>query len=268
MIQIILGLIIVAMGVFIFYKYPFKADIKQLTIGALLIVVAVVLNRISFMVPFLGFPSLEISLESIPLMLAGLVLAPTYGFMVGVIADGIGVLITGASGFPFLGFTINSILYVLIPCFSKMYIEGRNPNTINKVLKVVMCLLVVVASVYVLQIDTVTISKEVINVSFIQKVCIIALMVIVVTVLFITMFYIGGNLNEIQMGNFNIIVISVLLMELVVNFVLTPIWLQSMYSIPFWASFFVRVLRACVMIPVKIAIAYPLYNAIYQRASN
>ena len=70
MIQIILGVIIVSIGIFIFYKYPMKSDVRQMTLGALFVILAIILKRLAVMVPFLGFPSLKITLEVLPLIVA------------------------------------------------------------------------------------------------------------------------------------------------------------------------------------------------------
>ena len=72
MIQIILGVIIVSIGIFVFYKYPMKSDVRQMTLGALFVILAIILKRLAVMVPFLGFPSLKITLEVLPLIVAGL----------------------------------------------------------------------------------------------------------------------------------------------------------------------------------------------------
>ena len=76
MIQIILGVIIVSIGIFVFYKYPMKSDVRQVTLGALFVILAIILKRLAVMVPFLGFPSLKITLEVLPLIVAGLTLQP------------------------------------------------------------------------------------------------------------------------------------------------------------------------------------------------
>ena len=76
MIQIILGVIIVSIGIFVFYKYPMKSDVRQMTLGALFVILAIILKRLAVMVPFLGFPSLKITLEVLPLIVAGLTLQP------------------------------------------------------------------------------------------------------------------------------------------------------------------------------------------------
>ena len=44
MIQIILGVIIVSIGIFVFYKYPMKSDVRQMTLGALFVILAIILK--------------------------------------------------------------------------------------------------------------------------------------------------------------------------------------------------------------------------------
>ena len=65
MIQIILGVVIVSIGIFVFYKYPMKSDVRQMTLGALFVILAIILKRLAVMVPFLGFPSLKIYIRGI-----------------------------------------------------------------------------------------------------------------------------------------------------------------------------------------------------------
>ena len=47
MIQIICGIILVLIGIFVFWKFPIKSDTKSLTLAALFIVLAAILQRLS-----------------------------------------------------------------------------------------------------------------------------------------------------------------------------------------------------------------------------
>ena len=120
MIQIILGVIIVSIGIFVFYKYPMKSDVRQMTLGALFVILAIILKRLAVMVPFLGFPSLKITLEVLPLIVAGSTLQPGYCFIVAIATDFLGLVLANAGGFPFLGFTLNAVLQTEIPCLYLM----------------------------------------------------------------------------------------------------------------------------------------------------
>ena len=128
MIQIILGVIIVSIGIFVFYKYPMKSDVRQMTLGALFVILAIILKRLAVMVPFLGFPSLKITLEVLPLIVAGLTLQPGYCFIVSIATDFLGLVLANAGGFPFLGFTLNAVLQTEIPCLLKIYLNEKNED--------------------------------------------------------------------------------------------------------------------------------------------
>ncbi|MFR2768908.1 MAG: folate family ECF transporter S component [Thomasclavelia sp.] len=112
MIQIICGVLLVLIGIFVFWKYPIKSDTKSLTLAALLVILAVVLKRFSIMIPLFGFESLKISVEVIPMLLAGVLLAPGYCFIIGLAVDWVGLIIAPTS-FPFLGFTLSAVLQTL-----------------------------------------------------------------------------------------------------------------------------------------------------------
>ena len=48
MIQIICGIILVLIGIFVFWKFPIKSDTKSLTFAALFIVLAAILKVIDY----------------------------------------------------------------------------------------------------------------------------------------------------------------------------------------------------------------------------
>jgi len=49
---------------------------------------------------------------------------------------------------------------------------------------------------------------------------------------------------------------SVVLVEVIVQLMLTPLWLAIMYDIPIWISFLLRVVKATIMVPFTIIIGY------------
>jgi ECF transporter S component (folate family) len=57
-------------------------------------------------------------------------------------------------------------------------------------------------------------------------------------------------------------VVIILLVELVVNLILTPIWLQTMYGIPFLLNVAPRLVKGTVMIQLNIILGYFIINLI------
>ena len=213
------------------------------------------------MIPLFGFESLKISVEVIPMLLAGVLLAPGYCFIIGLAVDWVGLIIAPTS-FPFLGFTLSVVLQTLIPSIIVRNIKDDYSKYLEKVIKVVLVLLAVGACVYVFSLEQVTISKQVVDITFNIKVFISVLCVIMVSVLFMVMYYYKRKLNNDDYHLFNKWLISVVLVEMAVTFCLTPYWLQVMYGIPFTLSLFIRVIKECIMIPVNIILGYTILRVI------
>lgn len=264
MIQIILGVIIVSIGVFVFYKYPMKSDVRQMTLGALFVILAIILKRLAVMVPFLGFPSLKITLEVLPLIVAGLTLQPTYCYIVSIATDFLGLILASAGGFPFLGFTLNAVLQSLIPCLLKNSLNEKNEQLLDKIVKGVMIIISILGCLYVFKINEVNISGSTYQVTLPIKFTIFVIIVTMLIILFIFIKYYKNKLRQEDLHLFHLSILSVVAIELTVTMFLTPYWLQTMYGIPFFASQFVRILKSCVMIPVGIIIVYTMNRLIHK----
>ena len=261
MVQIITGSILVLIGIYVFYKYPIKNDTKSLALGALFIVVTVILKRLTLMVPLFGAESLKIGFELIPLMLAGMLLTPGYCFIIGVAVDLVGLLIV-PTGFPFLGFTLNCVLAALIPSIIVQKIKIDKQNKLEIGIKIGLIILLVCASMYILSLDSITVSKTVITLQLWQKLVIIGGSIIMITILFIVMMAIKKKLEKQEVHIFYTWVVTVILVEVCISFLLTPYWLQIMYNIPFMLSLFIRIIKACIMIPLDICIGYSAFKVL------
>ena len=213
------------------------------------------------MIPLFGFESLKISVEVIPMLLAGVLLEPSYCFIIGLAVDWVGLIIASTS-FPFLGFTLSAVLQTLIPSIIVRNIKDDYSKYLEKVIKVILVILAIAACCYVFSLKQVTISKQVVDVTLSMKVFISVLCVIMVSVLFMVMYYYRKKLNNDDYHLFNKWLISVVLVEMVVTFCLTPYWLQVMYGIPFTLSLFIRVIKECIMIPVNIILGYTILRII------
>ena len=266
MIQIILGVIIVSIGIFVFYKYPMKSDVRQMTLGALFVILAIILKRLAVMVPFLGFPSLKITLEVLPLIVAGLTLQPGYCFIVSIATDFLGLVLANAGGFPFLGFTLNAVLQTEIPCLLKIYLNEKNERLLERIVKIVMVIISLLGCLYVFKINEVNISGSSYQVTLPIKFTIFVIIAAMLTILFIFIRYYKNKLKEKDLHLFHLSILHKLFccshQQLTVTMFLTPYWLQTMYGIPFFASQFVRILKSCVMIPVGIIIVYTMNRMI------
>lgn len=255
MVQIITGSILVFIGIFVFIKYPIKNDTKSLALSALFIVITAILKRLSFMVPLFGAESLKIGFELIPMMLAGMLLAPGYCYMIGIAVDLVGLLVT-PTGFPFLGFTLNSVLQALIPSLIVQKIKVGLQDKLAMAIKIGLLVLFAFASLYVCSLDTVILSKAEVEITLMYKLAILFASALMICILFIVMSRLKKKLDTKDIHIFYLWVISVIIVEICISFILTPYWLQVMYQIPYMLSLFIRVIKACLMIPLDICIGY------------
>ena len=260
-VQIIVLIIILVLGGFIFKTYPFKADVKKMSLAAILILLNVLLNRFSMMVPLFGFPSLKISFEIIPLIIAGMLLSPSYAFIVGLSVDLIGLIVVPTQ-FPFLGFTLNNILRPLIPSLWVYYQRNIHSKTINRLLEGGLIIPTSIASIYIFNLKQVVISKEELILSQSLKYSMIALLIVASIILIFISRLMQSKLSGQKRNDLTHWILLVSVLEIGINLCLTPIWLQTMYNIPFMASLLVRILKACLMIPINSMMGYSCYELI------
>lgn len=133
MIQIIIVCILVLLGIYCFKFYPLeRRNTKKLAFSALIIIITLILKRLTIMVPLFGAESLKIGFEYIPVMLAGVILSPSYAYLIGLITDLLGLVIS-PTGFPFFGFTLNQVLIGLIPSLIAVKVKNVDGKRFSKI---------------------------------------------------------------------------------------------------------------------------------------
>lgn len=104
-----------------------KFSTRDIVLCGILIAISIVLTRMfAFM---LGGGTIRISFGNVPIALAGILLGGAPGFLVGAIADVLGVMIL-SQGTPHIGFTLSSALQGLIPALvlHKAYYDKKTSN--------------------------------------------------------------------------------------------------------------------------------------------
>lgn len=263
MIQIVLGCILVLLGIVSFIKYPMKQEIKSLAFSALFIVLTLILKRIAIMVPLFGFESLKIGFEMIPLMLAGMMLTPSYCFLIGMAVDLIGLMIV-PTGFPFFGFTLNSVLTAMIPSVICQCFKQKHQSLLRWMIPSCFGILAIASTIYILSLDSIVVSNHVMELTKLHKAGMIGLSIIVICGLLVIMRLLEKKFSETDMLFFYRWVLSCIIVELCVVMILTPMWLDIMYGIPFMLSLLVRIIKSTIMIPLNIIIGYSVYRVLKQ----
>ena len=101
-----------------------KASTRTLILSGLFVAASIILTR------FFGFMlmggTIRISLGAVPIALAGIMLGPAAGVLVGIVADLVGVMLLPQGSF-FPGFTVSSALQGLIPAIFvyRAYVDSK-----------------------------------------------------------------------------------------------------------------------------------------------
>jgi riboflavin transporter len=252
--QIVTFLAIVVLGILTFKFFPLKITTKNLTLAAMLVVLSVALQFFSVMIPLFGFPSLRIDFLQLPLMVIGVLLGPTWAFVSGIVQDILGLVVT-PTGFPFFGFMLNKVLVGMIPAVLFLKKDKINNNTIHRVVMVLLGIFLVGALSYLWTTQQIIVEQSPIEITTTMK-----LMLSVVTLVLISTLAMFVQISKKRYVHAAIPVafwtLSVLLVEVIVQLILTPTWLSAMYGIPVLISFLVRVVKAAVMIPLMMFVGY------------
>ncbi len=225
---------------------------RVITLSALFSAISIVLTRyFAIIVPLGGFPSLSIELGGIPIVMGGIILGPFAGGIIGAISDLIGFLVNDRGGAYHFGFTLNAILTGAIPgalflIFKKYHASERFFKIINYVL---VSLLVVLGNIYIFAVQSDVILAK-------NRWIACGALIIVYIALMLIITFVSKNKTQKSSITFNQVILAVMLVEVFVYILLTPIWIYGLFGIPSTISIASRVFRAVFMIPIKSVIIY------------
>lgn len=246
---------IVVCGVIGYWVAKPQWQVRILTGVSLLIVLSVVMQRLGIMIPLFGFPSFRIDFLHIPLILIGALFGPFFAVVAGIVADVVGLIIT-PTDFPFFGFMLNKVLMGFIPAILIIVIKKIPLRVGVRVAHVLLLSLTLVSFFYLWTSASITIRGEHIFISPQTR-------LLVTAVVLSFMLVLHGLLMNKTVSKVRVFaLLAALLVELSVSLTLTPIWLVTMYDIPVFLSFIVRVVEAIFMIPISALLLEGLIKAI------
>lgn len=261
--QLVIGCIIIMLGMFLFKTFPFqKKNVKLLTVSAIFIVITLIAKRFfTFMIPLFGLESLKVGVEYIPLMIAGFILPPSYAYLVGMCCDLVGLILV-PSGFPFFGFTLTMILVCVIPSLVSHYFSKMKDTYIYKFVCGIVGVFAFAGGLFIYTLKSVKISSQDIILNSSHKLILIGMCVLLVLVVFFVMAYAKKKQDEVNFKDLSCWILSVVMVEGFTTLILSPLWLDMMYNMPFIVSFCIRVIKLCFVIPIEIFIGYTVLKVV------
>jgi ECF transporter S component (folate family) len=254
--QIIAVVAIIIIGFFVFRMDKLHVTGEKLAIIAMFIALSVALQFFSLMIPLFGFPSMRIGFSQLPLMVIGVLFGPSWAFLSGIVQDFLGLIVT-PTGFPFFGFTLNKIIIGLIPAllFSKKI--KWTPKVAYIVSQGILLSFLLGALAYLWLTPSIVTNGEVIEITMTIKLVFSTGSVLLIGAMMFFLKLLTEKYKKYE-NDFSISIwaMSVVLVEVIVQLILTPLWLAIMYDIPIWISFLLRVVKATIMVPFTIIIGY------------
>ena len=238
-------------------------NLYALAVTALLVAISIVLARFSVMIPIFGYPSVRFSVSGIPIFLAGGMFGPLLGAVAGFASDIINFMIAPAGPYH-PGFTINSMCVGLIPGLIFMWIRKKHIkmsfNLWNAILAVAALFgaLVYINFIGINDFENIgTVMGMPVNVlvSILMVVAVIAFMTVVIV---LQKYFTGQS----SMFSIDKILFICIVKFIVIQLILTPIWLSQLYNIPISGSIFVRVFKSIIDIPLQAGVIFVVFNAL------
>ena len=226
-----------------FRLQPVRYSLKALVMSSLLVVLSVVLSIFSAMIPLFGFPALKIGFSQLPLMLVGVWFGPAFAFMAGLSADVI-ELLSGTISFPFLGFTLNKILVAMLPALA-MHILSRAKLNAQYIALSLLGIVFGLALIYVWTVETVLIGETMVEPLWSQRSGVSVILLGLGLSLSVGLHQLVRHKH---FANAWVWILGVLLVEVVVQLILTPIWLRVMFGLPIVLSVSIRLIKATFMV--------------------
>jgi len=257
-VQILCLVLIICIGIIIFQFFPRDFSVKKITITAMFVVLSAVLQALSLVVPLFGFPSLKLGFSQMPLVLLGALLGPMWAYVGGLCQDLLS-LFMDPTNFPFFGFTLNKIVIALIPAFWFHFGKKISQKVLLMLTEVILVITYILALLALWTTNDIVSGGDVIVLSTFIKIGVSLLIVGLLAILCYGIYYFYQKYQT-DNNRASQWIISIISVEVIVQYCLTPLWLQVMNGIPFMGSLLVRLVKGSVMIFLNIFIGLILYQ--------
>jgi ECF transporter S component (folate family) len=226
-----------------------ELKLRKTILAALLVAIGIVLSQfVSITYP----PSnaiIRFGIGYLPLIIISIVLGPKIGLYSAIVQDVIGyfayMVVFGPSGPFFPGFTLNAIVFGVVPgLFYNLILRDKK---IFNYLNFALLSILFGAGMYAL-IDMPNILNAINNDIVFSPVILYSILVIGLVGLIGLFIFVFKNRKENDKSHR--IIFSVIIAQIITALILTPIWVSILYEIPFWAQIPLRIIKT----PIEIFI--------------
>lgn len=253
----IIAVVLVALITLVHKTTKTRFELRTMIIVSMLSLLSMVLAAyLSVVVPLFGFPSLKFGFSQLPIMMAGAMFGPWWGMVAGVLEDLL-ELASGTISSPFIGFTLNKALIGIIPGLVFLYAQKRS---VRPFLNVTIGILYSWAFLFILTTPSVTVSQTTYVLDPLTKAILMGLVILTQVLAWLMIRALKQKTQK--QKTFETWLLAVLLIEVIVNVLLTPLWLQLMYGIPFMIQVMIRSIKASFFVIINTFLAYTIHQSL------
>lgn len=244
-------------------KTKWEGKSFNLVLTALLVAISIILSYLRVYIPVFGFPAVRFSLSEVPIFLTGALLGGVYGAMAGFASDMISFMLTSPGAYH-PGFTLNLILIGFIPGVIFQLIRSKKVRIPFAILnRVLVGIALIGALIYINGMGL----KELKEVGKIGPFPVNVVLSMMMILLVIGLVAIVSKVKKTYSGDEGIYSIEQLIFAMcmnyiIVNLLLTPIWILQLYNVPIVASIAVRIFKSLIDVPLQIIAIYTVLHAI------
>jgi len=236
-----------------------RFELKTMVIISFMSLLSMVLAAyLSIFIPLFGFPSLKFGFSQLPIMMAGALFGPWWGMIAGVLEDLL-ELASGTIASPYIGFTLNKALIGIIPGFVFL-MANKYPQKLKPFIIGFVSLLYGLSIIFILNTSAVTASSVSYELTWPVKAGLIGLTLAILPITYLI--YRSLKHRDLQQILFQKWLLSVILIEILINVVLTPLWINQLYGIPIEIQIIIRSIKASFFVVLNTFLAVFIYRSL------
>lgn len=243
-------LFIILIGFLVIRYDKTKISIRQLVMASVLVAISIVTNLLSVSFYFFGAETIKIGFTLAVLVIAGIISPPKLAFCIGLVVDLVGIMVRPPSMI-YLGFTLNNILYALIPSLLIIFLYNKKIplRTIKNFSYITIAFLTLVSTYYLVTLPSRTTDFEM---SRWQMIAALLTLYALVASLYIVSKVIGEVFahDERKLLRYHQVVLILIIVLSIVSIILTPFHLYIMFEIPMILNISTRIFRDLILLPI------------------
>jgi ECF transporter S component (folate family) len=256
---LLIFVVLAALILVVHFTTKTRFELRTMVIVSFMSLLSTVLAAYSSIyIPLFGFPSLKFGFSQLPIMIVGAMFGPWWGMVAGVLEDLL-ELATGTIASPYIGFTLNKVMIGIIPGVVFL-IASKYPKKLKPLLFGLVGLLYASSLYFIITTDSVTASKVTYVLTLPVKAVLIAMTLAIVPVAYFANKALQHKDKDKTL--FVSWILSVILIEIVVNVILTPLWLYQLYGIPIEIQIIIRSIKASFFVVLNSFLAYFIYRSL------